>query len=182
MIDWNAIIVEAHGTAILKGWWDKPVTQASQLCNLHCELSEAFQEYRNGHEINEIYCKAAGCQNALTCKERCEDYHPMGVPVELADFCLRVCDWMGRYNLKYQEIYNAERMAGCVKWMVELDEFICFMHSYLFDGYFCTGTLSEVIGFVDEFCKNNNIPLEEALRQKMEYNRKRPYRHGGKRV
>lgn len=175
MIDWNAVIKEAHATAVAKGWWDKPVTQASQLCNLHCELSEAFQEYRNGHEINKIYCKAAGCQNALICKERCTDYHPMGVPVELADFCLRVCDWMGQCELQYYSVYNVEEIEA-------FDEFICFMHSYLYDGFLTEGTLSEVIGFVDEFCKNNNIPLEEALRQKMEYNKKRPYRHGGKRV
>ena len=178
MINWNAIIVEAHGTAILKGWWDKPVTQASQLCNLHCELSEAFQEYRNGHEINEIYCKAAGCGNALICKERCEDYQPMGVPVELADFCLWVCDWMGNGRYEYIPTLISANVSG-------FDALISCLHKEV-ERIKVSGdesfTLCAMLDIAEAYCIRHHIPLKAALLQKMEYNRKRPYRHGGKRV
>jgi len=33
---------------------------------------------------------------------------------------------------------------------------------------------------VADTCKTYNIPLESALMKKMEYNKTRPYRHGGK--
>ena len=75
----------------------------------HCELSEAVEEYRKGHEENEIYYY---CQS------------PEGVPIELADVVIRIMDMCGLYG----------------------------------------------------------IDLEEAIKTKMEYNKTRPHRHGGKKI
>lgn len=77
------------------------------LALFHSEISEAFEEWRNGKGLAEIYFV---------------DDKPEGFPIELADLLIRVFD-------------SAE------EW---------------------------------------NIDLEEALNLKMEYNRTRPYKHGGK--
>ena len=42
--------------------------------------------------------------------------------------------------------------------------------------------LADVVIRILNFCGQYNIDMEEALRIKMEYNKTRPYRHGGKRV
>jgi NTP pyrophosphatase (non-canonical NTP hydrolase) len=42
--------------------------------------------------------------------------------------------------------------------------------------------IADAIIRILDWCEANNIDIEEALLQKMEYNESRPYRHGGKKV
>ena len=112
---------EAHAIALEKGWWngekDHPRNVGEQLALMHSELSEALEEYRDGHELTEVYYNHfLGDQQLYSA--------PLGFPIELADLLIRVADTCGRYG----------------------------------------------------------IDLDAALRAKLDYNRVRPYRHGGKRA
>lgn len=40
--------------------------------------------------------------------------------------------------------------------------------------------LADVVIRICDYCYNNQIDLEWALKEKMNYNKTRPYRHGGK--
>ncbi len=75
-----------HEYACDKGWWDSE-RSFGDICSLfHSEVSEAFEEYRNGHALDEVY----------TNPEKPEKLE--GVPVELADVVIRICDfaqWAG---------------------------------------------------------------------------------------
>ena len=51
----NELAKEVHEIAKSKGWWDKGPTFGDVIANIHCELSEAFEDYRNGRHINETY-------------------------------------------------------------------------------------------------------------------------------
>jgi len=42
--------------------------------------------------------------------------------------------------------------------------------------------LADVIIRILDYCGKKNIDIEEAIRIKHEYNKTRPYRHGGKRI
>ena len=79
---------------------------------MHSELSEALEEFRNCQDIEEVanYSFIQG--------------KPEGVPIELADVIIRVC----------------------------------------------------------EACELYGIDLDEAVKTKLEFNKNRPYRHGGKRM
>lgn len=40
--------------------------------------------------------------------------------------------------------------------------------------------LADVLIRIGDFCQHYKIPLEAALREKLAFNKSRPYRHGGK--
>ena len=45
-----------------------------------------------------------------------------------------------------------------------------------------TSELADVLIRIFDFCGKYQLPLGKILLEKMEYNKKRPYRHGGKRI
>lgn len=107
-----------HKWAKEKGWWDdadKRDLLPAKLLLVISELTEGFEEVRNGRRINEVYL--------LESKET-GLHKPEGFPIELADAVIRIFD---------------------------LAEFL-------------------------------EIDLEHFITMKMNYNRDRPYRHGGKTV
>lgn len=105
---------EIHENAKAHGWWDGEPRSFGELIALcHSELSEALEEYRNGHEPQETYYSA---------KDTEKNFKPEGIPSELADVVIRIMDMCGYYD----------------------------------------------------------INLEMAIAEKHEFNKSRPYKHGGK--
>jgi NTP pyrophosphatase (non-canonical NTP hydrolase) len=100
---------EAFEISCSKGWHAPGDTRTlgDWITLIHSELSEAYEEYRNGHPINEV---------------RIVNGKPEGVAVEIADAAIRIFD----------------------------------------------------------FCAMYDIDLTEVVRLKMDYNRTRSFRHGGK--
>lgn len=80
----TALQQRIHETARAKGWWDQDRAPAEILCLIHSEVSEALEEVRNGHGVDEIYFS----EDADGRKK------PEGVPIELADVVIRVLDYL----------------------------------------------------------------------------------------
>lgn len=103
----NEIKKKIHQCALEKGWWDVYPSERSigdQFSNFHSEISEAWEEWRNGRRMDEIYFSAKNGKKK-----------PEGVPIELADCIIRIldtCDACGIDIAKAIEIkmeYNQTR-------------------------------------------------------------------------
>lgn len=179
-LDWEQVAREAKEIADAHGWNDPPEDDATHAVNVLCELFEAWQLYRAGHEVDEpITCEGAGCQMREVCKERCEQYKPYGIAVELADAVLRVLSQTGKVG-DVLRFFMRGYKKGCVQCFPgEIKELIYECAKQTVNPWAgCEYAAAEIILWSWE----HGIPLEDAIRQKMEYNRKRPWRHGGKRV
>lgn len=87
---------EAHDNAVKHGWWDRPVTLGEKLLLVVTEVSEAFEEFRDGREPDEIYYSHLG--------------KPEGVPVEIADIFIRLADDCAKWGIPIEKAIR-EKMA-----------------------------------------------------------------------
>lgn len=112
------IMLLAHETAKLKGWWenmDRNVPE--QLALMHSEISEALEAYRDpmlDFAVEDIqYWSDDGSVYYKQNKEG--SFKPEGFGIELADLVIRVCDTCQRYGidldrcLREKMLYNLSR-------------------------------------------------------------------------
>jgi len=140
----NDFAAEVHANAVAHGWWEREVEFPEIIAMITSELFEALALYRDNQSPTEIYylceysdgydidCSGSGkkcvgtaydCdfdEDHATCKYRKKA--PQGIPIEIADACLRLYDYVGRCG----------------------------------------------------------IDIDAAIKLKHDYNKTRPYRHGGK--
>lgn len=182
----NNLIKESYEIAKEKGWHDKLVSFAEYIANIHAELSEAWEEWRNNRGLDEIYyeCNKSEeerCNIDLEC-QCCDFSKPSGIPIELADVVIRICDMFGECEKKgfnFDEVIPAFIKSNPIEF-TDFSQFINQCHKVISKGTLCS--LKAIIIKIEEYCKHNYIDLEQAIELKMAYNKTRPYRHGNKRV
>lgn len=75
--------------ARMKGWDDKERKFDEWIALFHTELSEAYEEYRNGHGLTEVYYNEDGSNPTK----------PEGIPIELADELIRILHFANKYGI-----------------------------------------------------------------------------------
>ena len=84
----NELAKQVHRNAVKHGWW-RPARRLPEILMLCVsELAEALEEYRDGHDVREVYYR----------KEK-----PEGVPIELADCIIRILDFCAYAGIDIEE-------------------------------------------------------------------------------
>lgn len=189
-MNYNDWAKQIHENAVKHGWYDKPISQYEYAALFHSEINEAFEEYRKGAPdvywncgvTGEICAPASECDCAYygaewECTHRNQEPH--GIAIELIDLAIRLLDYA------YAKEYNVDAAR-----LVIVDPMECFaamindFHEavYILTNSACGPSL--VCAFIDaisRYCTSKGLDFETLLRLKHEYNKTRPYRHGGKR-
>jgi hypothetical protein len=177
---------------------------------MHSELSEALEEYRDHKPLNEIYYtvktkndagdivtgKCAKDQlpavKALDSKygrgTEFIDAKPEGIPIELADLVIRICQRVGTDgDAARLDLCCTELGAGPL--YADFELFLAERHLDLSNAYvqqkkkeMVLRNLANCINQTFDFCKFHNIDLWAAIDEKEAYNRTRSERHGGKKI
>lgn len=180
MLDLAKITAEVHQNAVDHGWWEGDRSMDGVFALIHSEWSEALESYRN-HEPMVWYQEKDGHQK------------PEGFAVELIDGCIRIFDLLGYFDAPMQEVRYDERLHDVESRQVEMDEemLIATCHLYtsqayreLKEGYKtdAMATLMARVFIIFDWLHEKGIDYEAILLEKHEYNKSRPYKHGGKRI
>lgn len=188
----NKLRDEIHQNAKEHGWWEEERSFGEIIALCHSELSEALEEHRNGKTATEIYTKCkmdaikkVGYGGCGVCKN-CPVNKPEGIPIELADTIIRILDYCGKAQIDINSLVERRLPSNEYK---SFAEFItvchyCLSRSFYQDINFGDGNdwLATTISTIQCYCGKEGIDIEEAIRIKHEYNKTRPYKHGGKRI
>ena len=207
MIDLNEFAKEVHANAVAHGWYDKGErTEAEIFANIHSEWSEAFDAYAHGlpwyyHKCTDTATPGVICESAEDCYVRkigkspdmcfIKDAKPEGIAVELIDGVIRILDFVGYYNSRHdkgEKIIIKKPPEGIID--LDICKIICKLHSNTADAwYYMLGekiidTVNKLLNWNIETVfltiSRHGLDPEAIMLEKHEYNKTRPYRHGGK--
>ena len=188
---------EAHAIAKDHGWWDEERTFGDLIALVHSELSEALEAYRvNGIDswLERQYPHSRDTQPLTHLDVPEEGDKPAGVASELADVVIRVAD-MAEFLEKdlatpLEELGTGDTSQNWSRVLKGFGDWIALCSLFLYDALregwvnpdrdYWVHALAASVRCVQDTAAHYGIDLDAAIEAKMEYNRTRSYRHGGK--
>ncbi len=186
---------EAHAIARAKGWWDEERSFGDLIALVHSELSEALEAYREHPNPLPPYDRTFTL-------EKLPNGKPVGVASELADVVIRVADMAEHHRIDVtsylsgamkvvQENQRQLQVESFGSWIAELHATTTFAYYAYMRGLNDPGVTIKaweklerltavLIAQVEVMAAHYGIDLDAAIEAKMQYNRGREYRHGGK--
>lgn len=116
-MDIESLIAQAHATAVSKGHvGNTPRPVPEHVALLHSEVSEMFEDWRDGLEPADFYYDLPHNKRSRNMYDDEGNLgKPAGIPSELADVVIRACQASGEYGIdlvraiREKMAYNATR-------------------------------------------------------------------------
>ena len=170
--DIRELCKEAHENAVRHGFWDEEHDIRHYLMLVITELAEAVQAYRKNRFADrdkyEKLVRESGCTEdtafLLRVKDTFED--------EMADACIRLMDLAGQSYAVLTDDFVFEDLAE-QEITVTLFKAIFFMQNMM-------NHIGSLVMYLIRLSEALGIDIEWHIRQKMAYNKSRPYLHGNK--
>lgn len=203
-LDLNQFMQDVHQNAVAHGWWEKERSAGTIRSLIHAELSEALEEYRANRPMVWHACPyhPGACENQQVHDDNglhCEvctpsSRKPEGIAVELMDAVIRIFDYLAKLGEVIPDsMSTAKKLAnwaldeyqddqGRDVLKLDLPDLVDLVHdevslsSLLHDVSYLITASGLMMAWV---YKQNKDPVEILL-EKHEYNKTRPYKHGGK--
>ncbi|MER2061439.1 MAG: hypothetical protein ABS894_00760 [Aerococcus urinaeequi] len=196
------LVNAAHGNAIAKGWWEKERTLGELVALIHTEGSEAMEDFRKGHETTDVWYEYNDarkgefisdvpqlevCTNNFTGAMEQALGKPCGIPSELADIVIRVFDLVGKHEV-VEPFANflIQLFNNNVDYAIEHDrsfgDNMGWLHASI-SKILTDSTVeyaAETVYNTYKLAEYSGIDLDAIITEKMAYNTRREYRHGGK--
>lgn len=164
LMNLTEIAKEIHENAVAHGWWEEDRPTYEIIALIHSEWSEALEEYRAGRPM--VY--------------EGEDGKPEGIAVELIDGVIRMLD----YIAACKETHRLDLTLYEYMQPVALPELVAHLHDFTSRSWHSMGIDARILSInvkaVFDWIGRQGLDPIELLMKKHEYNKTRPYRHGGK--
>ena len=176
---------EIHQNAIEHGWCEKPRTFGELIALCHAELSEALEEFRANRPMEYVDDTETG--ERITDPALFAGRKPEGISVEMADCLIRILDCAAEMGWDCDRVRSMGFLYAKVR---DLPACIAELHHDLSDAWFVynaisggrTGLFDCASKIVYWLERNYGADWMDMVRRKHEFNKTRPYRHGGKRL
>jgi hypothetical protein len=201
MLNLNILGDQAYEISLAHGFREAEINYSTIMLLFQSEVSEALEDYRKNHGIREYWYerKVLDCYIETIAKlphnssDIVSTDKLCGIPSELADIVIRICEQCSYWRKVdgYQEadldgiieniIFclkpntdNFEECLAKISWAIS--------KSYESKNHFeICNFLAIAIYYVFHIAVVNEIDLQYIIKQKMEYNKTREFKHGNKR-
>ena len=179
------LVDTSYKIAVEKGWHEESRSISALTLLMQSEVAEVIEEYRKHKGVGEIWYEvhhdADGCHFSM--KGEPGD-KPCGIPVEIADFVIRVADYCGKCSIDLEANYEKTPVPDQT---IDFEECLARINYAVSQAWAVAvpGTefwLAMAVKYAFRMADAYDIVLWDVIDEKTAFNRTRPYRHGGKRI
>lgn len=173
-MNYKELSQEAHENAVVHGFWEKDWSNEHCLMLIIGEVSEMVEAHRKGLRANvEDFKEIPNRQLAF------EKFIKNTMEDEMADVVIRLCDLAGARDIDFNNEFKIYQLKY-------YKEFSFVEKSFILTKFLCNiyvpfdFKIKSALRYMEDLAHDLNVDLDFFVTQKMEYNTRRPYRHGKK--
>lgn len=218
MLNIHELCIRSHQISKEKGWLDNPRPFHTLTILMQSELAEALEEYRSNRTLKEIYyecvLKEHSSYGKIFSKEDLKDllkpdfgwkpgdFKPCGIPIEIADYVIRVAQWAGTHNEPLAAAIEHQNPKWTIGFLADFEVVLARLNRYTClaelaaseeeeqnDGLENEDVLGLPVYYLSlalhlcwQWADTNGVDLDAAIKEKEDFNRSRPMKHGGKKI